>query len=189
MINKISIFDLTKATSISYKENYNGYNSWIATVDEEDQQKISRLRKNFRHGNKGFKFFSQLFYDWSDEDNDQFIAKNMDTMGPRKSQIQSIITFIKGDLVNSDVVYNLGINCFAGISRSTAIGIIAWVLQGKTPEEALQEILKVRPEASPNLRILRFATEILEIDILSPIKNWKKENEYTLYVPKGGWVW
>jgi predicted protein tyrosine phosphatase len=189
MIYKITIHELSEAIRFSYKENYGGYNSWICTVDDEDQQKVSRLKRNFLTGKSNFKFFSQLFYDWSDEDNDQFITKNIDTMGPRKSQIQSIITFIKGELVNSDVVYNLGINCFAGISRSTAIGIIAWVLQGKTTEEALQEILKVRPEAFPNLRILKFATEILGIDIFTPIKEWKEKTSKEIYMPVGGWAW
>jgi predicted protein tyrosine phosphatase len=182
MINKISIYDLSIATSISYKENYKGYNAWISTVDEEDQQKVSRLRRNFLNGKSNFKFFSQLFYDWSDEDKDQFITKNIDTMGPRKSQIQSIITFIKGELVNSDVVYNLGVNCFAGISRSTAIGIIAWVLQGKTPEEALKEILKVRPQAWPNLRILRFADEILQTNIFNVVKKYIDNNGRKIYI-------
>jgi hypothetical protein len=185
MINKITIHELSDATRISYKENSCGYNAWITTVDEEDRHKVKRLKNNFSIGNSGFKYFCQFFYDWSDQDYDPFIMQNIETMGPRKSQVQNIITFIKENLIESDVAYNLGVNCFAGISRSTAIGIIAWVLSGKTPEQALEEILKVRPQAWPNLRILRFASEILDVDIMNPVKKWidsEKKNIYT-----GGW--
>jgi predicted protein tyrosine phosphatase len=189
MINKVTIHELSGATSISYKENSFGYNAWISAVDEEDRHRSKRLKKNFLNANPNFKYLSQFFYDWSDEDQDQFIIKNIEEMGPRKNQIQNIITFLKEEIISSPVAYNLGINCFAGISRSTAIGIITWVLNGKTPEEALEEILKVRPQTWPNLRILRFASEITGIDILSPVKNWKKENGNTLYNPKGGWAW
>lgn len=187
MINKITIHELGEAVRFPYKENCGGYNAWICTVDEEDRTKANRFRKHFLQSNNFPKFHSQFFYDWSDEDYDQFIKKNIETMGPRKSQIQSIITFIKENLVDSPVVYNLGINCFAGISRSTAIGIVAWILQGKTPEDALSEIIKVRPQAFPNLRILRFASDILGIDIKTVVKNWVEENKGTLYTGFGGW--
>jgi hypothetical protein len=184
MINKITIHELSDATRISYKENSLGYNAWISAVDEEDRHKISRLKKNFSIGNSNFKYFAQFFYDWSDDDYDTFILQNIETMGPRKSQIQNIITFIKEELVDSPVAYNLGVNCFAGISRSTAIGIIAWVLNGDTPEEALKKILSVRSFSHPNLRILRFASEILGTDIKTPVKNWIDSTKNKIYT---GW--
>jgi hypothetical protein len=184
MINKITIHELSDATRISYKENSLGYNAWISAVDEEDRHKISRLKKNFYTGNSNFKYFVQFFYDWSDEDYDNFILQNIEEMGPRKSQIQNIITFIKEELVNSPVAYNLGINCFAGISRSTAIGIIAWVLSGYSPEDSLKMILQVRPFAHPNLRILKFASEITGIDIKNPVKNWLDSTKNKIYT---GW--
>jgi predicted protein tyrosine phosphatase len=183
MINKITIHELSEAVAISYKENFKGYNAWISVVDEEDRHRINRLKKNF-YKNRNFKYHSQIFYDWSDEDNQPFIIKNLEEMGPRKIQIQNIITFIKEELVNSPVAYNLGINCFAGVSRSTATGIIAWVLNGDTPEEALKKILSVRSFAHPNLRILRFASEILGIDIKTPVKNWLDESKAKIYT---GW--
>jgi hypothetical protein len=187
MINKITIHELSDATRISYKENSEGYNAWITAVDEEDRHKVKRLKNNFSIGNPNFKYFCQFFYDWSDQDYDPFIMQNIETMGPRKSQVQNIITFIKENLVESDVAYNLGVNCFAGISRSTAIGIIAWVLSGKTPEQALEEILKVRPQAWPNLRILRFASEIIGVDIVGPVKKWVDEEKTNIYTSIGGW--
>jgi predicted protein tyrosine phosphatase len=185
MINKITIHELSDAIRISYKENSLGYNAWISAVDEEDRNKISRLKRNFTIGNFNFKYLSHFFYDWSDEDNDIFIVKNIESMGPSKKQIQNIISFIKNELVQSPVAYNLGINCFAGISRSTAIGIIAWVLNGDSPEQALQKILSVRDCAQPNLRILRFASEIIGIDLTTSVKKYIDETKNIIYI--GGW--
>jgi len=92
---------------------------------------------------------------------------------PQKQHIRNIITFLK-PFTQDGKAHCLGVNCFAGISRSTAIGIIALVMSGRTVEEALTEILKVRIEAWPNLRILGFASEILGTDIKTPIADWKK---------------
>lgn len=185
MINKISIFDLSGAISQSYKDG--GYNAWITTVDEEDRHRSKKIKNNFKIKNPRFKSLSQFFYDWSDEDNDKFILQNLETMGPNKQNVQNIISFIKDELVNSQNIYNLGVNCFAGISRSTAIGIIAWVLSGKTAVEALDLILKVRPQAWPNLRMLKFADEILNTDTFDVVKNWKSDNN-GIYMPQRGQI-
>lgn len=185
MINKISIFDLSGAISQSYKDG--GYNAWITTVDEEDRHRSKKIKKNFTIKNPRFKSLFQFFYDWSDEDNDAFILQNLETMGPSKQNVENIISFIKDELVNSPVVYNLGINCFAGISRSTAVGIIAWALSGKTTGEAFDSILEVRPQAWPNLRILKFADEILNTDMFNVVKHWKSGNN-GIYIPQEGWT-
>lgn len=167
MLNKIIITDLPTAISLSFKETE--YNAWISTVDDADRNKIRIIKNNL--SKKRAPHLVQYFYDWSDEDNDVYIQKNLEQMGPQKYQIQNIITFLK-ELINSQKVINLGINCFAGVSRSTAIGVIAWIISGKTPEEALENILQVRSYALPNLRILKFASEILNIDIYNPILKW-----------------
>jgi hypothetical protein len=189
MIKKISIYPLSEATSISYKENFSGYNAWISATDDHDKRKVQRMRNNFTIGYSYFKFFSQFFYDWSDEDCEPYIKGNIETMGPQKYHIQNIITFIKENLVDSKYEYNLGINCFAGVSRSTALGIIAWALQGKPPEDALASVLEVRPQAWPNLRILRFAKEITGVDVLSPVEEMVEEKKGKIFVPPGGYVW
>ena len=179
MINSVTITDLSTAVSTSFKEGKE--NVWISAVDEADQKKIRMMKRNFfkRH----IPHFAQYFYDWSDEDNDVYIQKHIEEQGPREQHVNNIISFLQ-PIVESDKVYNLGVNCFAGVSRSTAIGVIAWVMQGKTPSEALNEIIKVRPQAWPNLRILRFASKRLGVDLVEPIKNWKNFNGgiYT-----GGW--
>lgn len=182
MINNITITDLSDAVSASFKEGKQ--NVWISAVDEEDRNKIRMIKGNF--AKRGILHFAQYFYDWSDEDNEPYIQKNIEEQGPLEQHVNNIISFLQ-PIVDSDKVYNLGVNCFAGVSRSTAIGIIAWVLQGKTPVEALEEIIKVRNQAWPNLRILRFASQRLNQDLTTPVKQWKARQSGNLYVPKGGW--
>ena len=179
MINSIIITDLSTAVSASFKEGKE--NAWISAVDEADQKKIRMMKRNFSKRN--IPHFAQYFFDWSDEDDDVYIQKHIEELGPREQHVNNIISFLHS-IVESDKVYNLGVNCFAGVSRSTAIGIIAWVMQGKTPTEALNEIIKVRPQAWPNLRILKFASNRLGVDLVEPVKNWKNFNNgiYT-----GGW--
>jgi hypothetical protein len=179
MIASVKITDLSDAVSASFKEIKQ--NAWVSTVDEEDRNKIRIIRKNFSR--RGIPFFSQFFFDWSDEDQDVYIQKNIEEQGPREQHVNNIISFLQ-PIVESDKVYNIGVNCFAGVSRSTAIGIIAWVMQGKTPHEALEEIIKVRKQAWPNLRMLRFASKRLEKDLTAPVLEWKSQNNgiYT-----GGW--
>jgi predicted protein tyrosine phosphatase len=184
MINSIIITDLSTAISSSFKVIEQ--NAWISTVDEADEKKIRMIRKNFCK--KMIPYFAQFFYDWSDEDDDVYIQRHLEEQGPKEQHVNNIISFLQ-PIVESDKVYNLGINCFAGVSRSTAIGIIAWVMQGKSVEDALDEILKVRPYASPNLRILRFASKRLNKDLFNPIKEWSLKEKSKLFVPNGGWVW
>ena len=179
MINSVTITDLSTAVSSSFKEGRE--NVWISVVDEADQKKIRMMKRNF--SKRKIPHFAQYFYDWSDEDDDVYIQRHLEELGPKEQHVNNIISFLQ-PIVGSDKNYNLGVNCFAGVSRSTAIGIIAWVLQGKSPQEALDEILKVRYQAWPNLRILRFASNRLKLDLVEPIKNWKNFNNgiYT-----GGW--
>jgi predicted protein tyrosine phosphatase len=171
MINSVTITDLSTAVSNSFKVIEQ--NAWISTVDQVDEKKIRMMRKNFCK--KMIPYFAQYFYDWSDEDDDVYIQKNIEEQGPREQHVNNIISFLQS-IVESNKVYHLGINCFAGVSRSTAIGIIAWVMQGKSPQEALDEIIKVRSMAWPNLRILRFASERLNQDLVTPVKEWKELN-------------
>jgi predicted protein tyrosine phosphatase len=180
MIDSIIITDLSTAVSDSFKDIKE--NVWISAVDEADQKKIRMMKRNFfkRH----VPHFVQYFYDWSDEDDDVYIQRHLEELGPREQHVNNIISFLQ-TIVESNKVYNLGVNCYAGVSRSTAIGIIAWVIQGKSPKEALEEILKVRPMAWPNLRILRFASERLKIDLITPVKEWKQLNNDGIYT--GGW--
>lgn len=170
MIHKVKITNLSDAENYSFNKNNINWDVWISVVGEEDKRKINRMRNNFHE--KDVKFFAQFFADWSDEDGIQWGHLLADA--PQKQHIQNIITFLK-PFTEDDKPHNLGVNCFAGISRSTAVGIIALTMAGRSPEQALTEILKTRPEAWPNVRILGFASEILEIDIKTPVLSWKKQ--------------
>jgi len=170
MINKIKITNLADAESYSFNKNNKEYNIWISTVGQEDRKQINRMRKNFQE--KNVKFFHQFFADWSDEDGAEWGHLIQDA--PQLQHVQNIISFLK-PFAEDDKPHSLGINCFAGISRSTAIGITALVMANRTIEEALTEILKARVEAWPNLRILKFASEILNIDVHTHVKKWKDQ--------------
>ena len=180
MIHKIKITDLSDAESYSFNKNNKDYNVWISVVDEADRRKVSRMKKNFSE--KGIKSFAQFFYDWSDEDGIEW--GHLQQNAPQHQHVQNIISFLK-PFVEDDKPHKLGVNCFAGISRSSAVGIIALVMSGRTPDEALTEILKNRPEAWPNLRILKFASDILGIDVHVPVKKWKDEltQSKELFIP------
>jgi len=173
MIASVKITDLSDAVSASFKTIKQ--NAWISTVDQEDEKKIRIMRKNFCK--RSIPFLAQFFFDWSDEDIEPFIQKNIEEQGPSEQHVNSIISFIE-PIVSSNKEFHLGINCFAGVSRSTAIGIIAWVLQGKTPDEALQEIIKVKYQAWPNLRMLRFASNRLNQDLVTLVKKLKDKRSW-----------
>ena len=170
MINKLIITDLSDAEGYSFNKNNRNFDVWVSVVDEADKRKVNRMKNNFRE--KNVKHFAQFFYDWSDEDGIAWGHLQQDA--PQLYHVQNIITFLK-PFAEDDKPHHLGVNCFAGISRSTAVGIIALVLSGRTPQEALTELLKARPEAWPNIRILGFASEILGKDIKTPVVQWKKD--------------
>lgn len=179
MINTIKITNLAEAESYSFNPNNNDYDVWISVVGQEDRKQINRMRKNLAE--KNVKHFHQFFADWSDEDGIQW--KHLEEDAPQKRHVQNIITFLK-PFTEDDKPHSLGVNCYAGISRSTAVGIIALVMSGRTIEQALKEILKVRNIAWPNLRILGFASEILEKDIKTHVANWKKSSlEEGIWMP------
>jgi predicted protein tyrosine phosphatase len=177
MINKLIITDLATAESYA-KGPQQTYNLWVSVIDKEDKPKIQEIRKHLH--NKGAIHFHQFFYDWSDEHNDPFIKKHISAEGPQKEHIQNIISFLTPH-IHSPKIHNLAVHCYAGISRSSAVAVIAHTLSGKSPDEALQAVLKVRPHAWPNLRILKFGSEILGIDIHNPVKKWK--SEAGLFIP------
>jgi predicted protein tyrosine phosphatase len=58
---------------------------------------------------------------------------------------------------------HLLVHCHAGVSRSTAVAtlVMAQTCPDRPAAEVLQEIVRLRPRAWPNLRILEFGDEIL----------------------------
>jgi len=169
MIKSVIITSLSEAKDMPFKSDLQ-QNLWISAIDPEDEQVVKKMKMRF--GKIGVKYFYQIFRDWSEEDASPHIQKNIEEQGPGERHVNSIISFLE-PFVATPHEYDLGVNCYAGISRSTAIGIIAWVMQGKTPEQALNDILDVRSFAWPNLRILRFASQRLGVDIYKVVKAWK----------------
>lgn len=168
MINEIIITDLSDAEGYSFNSNTK-YDVWITAVDDGDQRKVHRMTKNFEA--KGTKHYAQFFADWSDEDGIKW--EILKPLAPTKKHLENFINFLK-PFVEDDKVHNLGVNCFAGISRSTALAIVALVMSGKTIDMALDYVLAIRPEAWPNTRMLGLASEILGKDIKSHIVQWKQ---------------
>lgn len=167
MIKDIIIKDVYETSNISLTDNIK-QNVWLSILDPEDINTLIRLENNFKK--RGLEYFSQCYYDWSEETP---ISKYHNTNHiPQKKDIVKLINFLK-QLVDSDKEYSLGINCHAGMCRSTAAGVIAWCLQGLNSKDALQRIVQVRPIAWPNNRMLKFAQDILENDIYDYVQDWK----------------
>lgn len=54
-------------------------------------------------------------------------------------------------------------HCHAGVSRSPAAAWLVLVARGASPEAALAEVRRVRPEARPNARLLRLGADLLGV--------------------------
>ena len=170
---------MSEARHMPYRENLK-QDLWITTTDPEDEPRVKKIKSRFAA--IGVKHHYQFFRDWSDEDTEMYIQRKIELEGPKEQHINNIISFLDF-YIHDDTPHHLGVNCFAGISRSTAIGIIAWVMQGKSAEEALEEILKVRPIAWPNLRILRLASARLGKNIMTPVQDWKMAQPKGIFNP------
>jgi predicted protein tyrosine phosphatase len=71
---------------------------------------------------------------------------------------------------------NILVHCHAGVGRSTAIALGLWAQHlgpGREPE-ALQSLLKQRPEAVPNLHVTEIADRLLgrQGKLLSALTDW-----------------
>lgn len=170
MIKSVIITSLSEANHAPFKEDL-AQTVWISALDIEDESKAKKLKSRFK-----IPYFVEFFRDWSEEDNDSYIQNNLEKQGPTLQKVKNIIDFLK-PFVESSSEHHLGVNCFAGISRSTAIGIIAWKMQGLEDRECINRIEKVRSFLWPNLRILRFADSILKSNLFNEAKAWKKEQQ------------
>jgi len=84
-----------------------------------------------------------------------------DPEAPKKAQIEKIINIFR-ELILSKKVNNVFVGCYAGASRSTALGVVFLVMQGVDATDAFNEIKQSRGfDIVPNLLILRYADEIL----------------------------
>jgi len=79
-------------------------------------------------------------------------------------------------LARRNIDKKLLVHCHAGVSRSTAIAlaIIAERFGAGREIQALQEILRLRPEAVPNLHVVALADALLKCNgrLLAAVKGW-----------------
>jgi len=82
-------------------------------------------------------------------------------IAPERWDVELLLAFSR-DLTMADEVHLL-VHCHAGVSRSTAAAtlVMAQTCSDRPAAEVLQEVVRLRPRAWPNLRILELGDEIL----------------------------
>lgn len=77
---------------------------------------------------------------------------------PTCSDVEQCLDFLK----QHAETHNIIVQCYAGSSRSTALAL-AELARRMGPRKAATELSVLAPRARPNLRIVRFAEEILKL--------------------------
>ena len=96
-----------------------------------------------------------LLYNFDD------IEISQSTYSPKPEHVAEILEW-SHNLTHDD---RLLVHCWAGISRSTALGLAIWVQKhGKDYEAARKWLLETRPIACPNRLIAGYADQILNCD-------------------------
>ena len=82
-------------------------------------------------------------------------------LAPERWDVELLLSFTRGLYPSQET--HLLVHCHAGVSRSTAAAtlVLAQTRPDRPADEVLQEIVRLRPRAWPNLRILEFGDEIL----------------------------
>ena len=82
-------------------------------------------------------------------------------IAPERWDVELLLAFSR-DLTKANEVHLL-VHCHAGVSRSTAAAtlVMAQTCPDRPAAEVLQEVVRLRPRAWPNLRILELGDEIL----------------------------
>jgi predicted protein tyrosine phosphatase len=78
--------------------------------------------------------------------------------GPDKAQVRQGIDFVMQHIGQGPVV----IHCHAGKARSAgmALGVLSRLHPQKEPEALLEMLLKIRPQAAPNIIVVEMADEL-----------------------------
>jgi len=77
--------------------------------------------------------------------------------GPSRKDIELLINFYKEALRMENPSFL--IHCYAGKSRSTAAGLILLTMFYNDANKAMAELLTIKPEATPNGRMIKLAGE------------------------------
>lgn len=145
MIREIYIYDIYD--SMRATDGERRFTAWLSVNDPQDQENIMCVRKKMER--QGIIHFSRFFEDVITDDK----------LSPQLADVQAIVDFWK-KLKEDPKEHIVGVNCAAGISRSTATAMIGWMMQGFQPEFALQKVVAVRKCAFPNRKILRLFKDI-----------------------------
>lgn len=87
------------------------------------------------------------------------VDEHLDMVAPARDHVETLLGFIR----DWDRAAPLVINCFAGISRSTAAAYIAAAALNPDRDEAelARTLRRLSPSATPNVRLVRHADAIL----------------------------
>jgi len=100
-------------------------------------------------------------------------AESQDYITPQKNHIKNIINFVKNNnLVNSDK--KVLVHCYAGISRSTAVALSLYCLEGDDALTSFKKVSNENPMLSPNLLIIElFEDEIGDKGLYNLVSHFK----------------
>ena len=89
------------------------------------------------------------------------VIESQPGIAPERWDVELLLAFSR-DLTMANEVHLL-VHCHAGVSRSTAAAtlVMAQTCPDRPAAEVLQEVVRLRPRAWPNLRILELGDEIL----------------------------
>lgn len=97
---------------------------------------------------------------------------------PLKEDVENILNYFKG-LIDSGLPIRLLINCHAGISRSTAAGLMLLKLIHQDNRIAKEKLQEIRPIAYPNGLMIRLADEIMGWDLENHMQGCLRWDSFT----------
>lgn len=152
-MQKLEITSLSRAQRIK-RRNFDA----VLTLEDVRCQKKNQLRF---HTKPEPDHIIMRFEDIDDDEHEYAIATEAD--------VESIIAFGR-----KHVQSNMLIHCFHGVGRSSAAALAILTDRLGNADSALKEVLAIRPESVPNLRVSRLADKVLRTDsaIIKALESW-----------------
>jgi len=157
-----------------------------AELLENEQEKISALISIHSKGNTPFtKFDSETVIGFQEfpgpklelifDDAEETDMVKMGYSPPQQEDVQCLFDWhSKITIKPQDVILT---HCAAGVSRSAACALAIYAKMGISTQDALRNVLQDRPQAWPNMLIIKHADDILSMggELVKAIKIWKKK--------------